>query len=97
MIAEFIHQFVQGTLPTTILALHGTGGDENDLLPIAKALAPGASVLSPRGQSVERGAFRFFARVAPGVFDEKEIRARATELAEWIGSAVKERGLRPGR
>jgi phospholipase/carboxylesterase len=97
MPVEFVYQFVQGTSPTTILALHGTGGDENDLLPIARSLAPGASVLSPRGKSVERGAFRFFARIAPGVFDEKEIRARASELAEWIGAVVKERGLDPTR
>ena len=93
MAAEFIHQFVQGSLPATILALHGTGGDENDLLPIARAVAPGASVLSPRGQAVERGVFRFFARIAPGVFDEGEIRSRAADLAEWIQAAVKERGL----
>jgi phospholipase/carboxylesterase len=94
---EFIHQFVQGTSPVTILALHGTGGDENDLLPIVRSLAPGASVLSPRGRVSERGASRFFARLAPGVFDEKEIRARAAELAEWIGSAVKEHGLDPAQ
>jgi phospholipase/carboxylesterase len=95
--AEFIYQFVQGTLPTTILALHGTGGDENDLLPIARGVAPGLSVLSPRGKAVERGAFRFFSRLAPGVFDEQEIRSRAAELAEWIGAVVKERGLDPSR
>ena len=56
MPADFIYQFVQGMSSTTILALHGTGGDENDLLPIARSVAPGASVLSPRGKSVERGA-----------------------------------------
>ncbi|MDQ1471200.1 MAG: phospholipase/carboxylesterase [Bryobacterales bacterium] len=94
---EFIHQFVKGTSPVTILALHGTGGDENDLLPIVRSLAPGASVLSPRGRVSERGAFRFFARLAPGVFDEKEIRVRAAELAEWISSAVTEHGLDPAQ
>jgi phospholipase/carboxylesterase len=97
MPAEFVYQFVQGTSPTTILALHGTGGDENDLLPIARSVAPGASVISPRGKAVERGVFRFFSRLAPGVFDEKEIRSRAAELAEWIGGVVKERGLDPAR
>jgi len=97
MSVEFIHQFAQGTLPATILALHGTGGDEHDLLPIVKAVAPGANVLSPRGKVSEHGAFRFFARIAPGVFDEKEIKARAAELAEWIGETVRTRGLDPKR
>jgi phospholipase/carboxylesterase len=95
MSAEFIHQFVQGTSPVTILALHGTGGDEQDLLPIARAVAPGASVLSPRGKVSEHGAFRFFSRIAPGVFDEKEIQSRAAELADWITATVKQRGLDP--
>lgn len=97
MPSEFIHQFVQGTSPLTILALHGTGGDENDLLPIARAVAPGASILSPRGKAEERGAFRFFARKAPGVFDENEVLTRAGELAEWIGSAATQYGLNPAR
>ncbi len=93
MPVEFIHKFEKGTLPMTVLALHGTGGDENDLLPIARAVAPGASILSPRGKANERGAYRFFARKAPGVFDENEVVNRAEELAEWLGWAVKEYGL----
>ena len=93
MPVEFIHKFEKGTLPMTLLALHGTGGDENDLLPIARAVAPGASILSPRGRANERGAYRFFARKAPGVFDENEVVDRAEELAEWLGWAVQEYGL----
>jgi phospholipase/carboxylesterase len=93
MPVEFIHKFEKGPLPMTVLALHGTGGDETDLLPIARAVAPGASILSPRGKANERGAYRFFARKAPGVFDQDEVLTRAEELAEWIGWAVKEYGL----
>src|SRR5580692_9859307 len=84
----FIHNFVPGKLPSTVLVLHGQGGDENDLLPIARALAPGAAFLSPRGKAVEAGMSRFFARVSPDVFDETEVRTRTAELAEWIGAAV---------
>jgi len=86
----FIHNFVPGKLSSTVLVLHGQGGDENDLLPIARALAPGAAFLSPRGKAVEAGMARFFARVSPDVFDETEIRTRTAELAEWIGAAVAE-------
>ena len=97
MAIEFIHQFVQGTSPLTILALHGTGGDENDLLPIARAVAPGASVLSPRGKAEENGAFRFFARRAPGMFDQDEVLTRAGELAEWVEGAARQYGLDASR
>ena len=86
----FIHNFVPGKLPSTVLVLHGQGGDENDLLPIARALAPGAAFLSPRGKAMEAGMARFFARVSPDVFDETEVRTRTAELAEWIGAAVAE-------
>ncbi len=82
---EFIHKFLPGRLPVTILALHGTGGDENDLIPVARALAPGAAILSPRGNVIENGAPCFFARIAPGVLDISEVKQRADELAEWIG------------
>ena len=68
----------------TVLLLHGTGGDENDLVPIGQAIAPGAALLSPRGNVVEGGANRFFRRLAPGIFDEADIRVRAQELAEFV-------------
>jgi len=86
----FIHNFVPGKLSSTVLVLHGQGGDENDLLPIARALAPGAAFLSPRGKAVEAGMARFFARVSPDVFDETEVRTRTAELAEWVGAAAAE-------
>jgi predicted esterase len=97
MTADFIHRFVRGATPATLLALHGTGGDENDLLPVCRAVAPGASVLSPRGQAVEDGLFKFFSRLAPGVFDENEIRRRAGDLAAWVASAVSQYNLDPAR
>jgi predicted esterase len=85
---SFIHNFIPGTKPATVLVLHGQGGDENDLLPVARALAPGAAFLSPRGKAVENGAARFFARVSRDEFDETEVRSRSRELAEWIGESV---------
>jgi predicted esterase len=82
---DFVHKFLPGRLPVTVLLLHGSGGDENDLLPIAGALAPGAAVLSPRGNVVQHGARRFFSYPGPEGFDAVEIRERVDELAEWLG------------
>lgn len=90
MSAEFIHRFVKGASASTLVALHGTGGDENDLIGVAHALAPSASVLSPRGKVMEGTAARFFSRKAGYVFDPEEIRERAAELAEWLGFAAQE-------
>jgi phospholipase/carboxylesterase len=97
MPAEFVHRFEQGTSPFTLLLLHGTGGDENDLLQVGRMLAPAASILSPRGKVLEGGAARFFARAAPGVFDANEIRTRASELAEWIRWAAAQYKLDPAK
>jgi predicted esterase len=85
---SFIHNFIPGTKAATVLVLHGQGGDENDLLPVARALAPGAAFLSPRGKALENGAARFFERISRDEFDETEVRFRSRELAEWIGEAV---------
>lgn len=83
---EFVHKFLPGRLPVTVLLLHGSGGDENDLLPIAGALAPGAAILSPRGNVMQHGARRFFAYPGPDGFDADEVRLRVDEFAEWLGS-----------
>ncbi len=85
----FRHRFVPAERPglPPLLLLHGTGGDEDDLLPIGRMLAPGAALLSPRGQVMEGGMPRFFRRLAEGVFDPDEVRARADDLAEFIGAA----------
>jgi phospholipase/carboxylesterase len=73
----------------TILVLHGTGGDENSLLPIAGALDPDAGVLSVRGKVLENGAPRFFRRLAEGVFDLEDLNVRTHELADFVESAHK--------
>jgi phospholipase/carboxylesterase len=69
--------------------LHGTGGDEHDLLPLAERLAPSAPVLSVRGTVLENGMPRFFRRLAEGVFDEADLRDRVDELAEFLTAAEK--------
>jgi phospholipase/carboxylesterase len=72
-----------------LLLLHGTGGDENDLLPLGQAIAPGSALLSVRGKVLEHGMPRFFRRLAEGVFDEDDVRHRATELADFVTEARK--------
>lgn len=74
----------------TLLLLHGTGGDENDLLPLAQAIAPDASLLSPRGNVLEQGMPRFFRRLAPGVFDLDDLDRRTRDLAAFVEAASRE-------
>lgn len=85
---KFIHRFVPGDLSQTLLLLHGTGGNENDLLAVGKTIAPSASLLSPRGKVLERGMNRFFRRLAEGVFDLEDLQNRTVELADWVGEAA---------
>ncbi|MDB5654036.1 MAG: hydrolase [Tardiphaga sp.] len=86
-----IHRFAPGNRreAAPLLLLHGTGGDENDLLPLGEAIAPGASLLSVRGQVLEHGMPRFFRRLSEGVFDEDDVRRRANELADFVKAARK--------
>jgi phospholipase/carboxylesterase len=85
----FIHRFQPGTKPgaTPLLLLHGTGGNENDLISLGQALSPGAPLLSPRGKVLENGMPRFFRRLAEGIFDVDDIRVRARELADFLSQA----------
>ena len=87
---DFIHVFepAADTAQPTILVLHGTGGNENDLIPLAHALWPGAAVLSPRGRVLERGMPRFFRRLAEGVFDLDDLKLRTNELADFVTRAA---------
>ncbi|HVZ78488.1 MAG TPA: VOC family protein [Gemmatimonadaceae bacterium] len=91
---SFVHRYVPPGVEgeyhgdTTLLLLHGTGGDEEDLLPLGRALLPGAAMLSPRGKVLEGGAPRFFRRIAEGVFDQEDLRVRTAELAEFIDRAA---------
>lgn len=96
----FVHRYLPpaGTAEyaggTTLLLLHGTGGDEEDLLPLGRALLPGAGMLSPRGKVLERGMPRFFKRLAEGVFDQHDLAKRTDELARFIEAAAATYSLR---
>src|SRR5690625_2969683 len=74
----------------TLLILHGTGGNESDMLPIAGMVDPDASVLSVRGNVLENGMPRFFRRIAEGVFDEEDLIFRTKELNDFLDDAAKE-------
>jgi phospholipase/carboxylesterase len=92
---SFIHHFEKGASPDAVplLLLHGTGGDENDLVPLGRMIAPEAPLLSPRGKVLENGMPRFFRRLTEGVFDEDDVRRRANELADFIEAARARHGL----
>jgi phospholipase/carboxylesterase len=89
----FVHRFFPGETGMTLLLLHGTGGDENDLVPLGRELAPNAAILSPRGKVSEYGAARFFRRLAEGVFDQEDLVFRTHELADFIEAAAEEYGF----
>ncbi|QOZ31835.1 alpha/beta hydrolase [Bradyrhizobium sp. CCBAU 53421] len=76
-----------------LLLLHGTGGDENDLLQFGAMISPGSALLSPRGRVLEHGMPRFFRRLAEGVFDEQDVRKRALELGAFVEDARRRHGI----
>ena len=88
----FIHKFVpassESSHATTLLLLHGTGGNENDLLPLGHELWPDAALLGVRGKVLENGMPRFFRRFAEGVFDVEDLKNRTEELAQFIDAAA---------
>src|SRR5882724_8003976 len=87
---DFIHEFVPGTSNRTLLLLHGTGGNEHDLIPLGREIDPTAAILSPRGKVLEDGMPRFFRRFAEGIFDEEDLKKRTDELANFVGAAVEQ-------
>jgi predicted esterase len=87
---DFVHIYVPPADPESasiLLLLHGTGGDEESLVPLAERILPGAAILSPRGKVLENGMPRFFRRFSEGVFDLDDLRVRTLELAEFISKA----------
>jgi phospholipase/carboxylesterase len=92
---SFIHRYEPATDPSRppLLLLHGTGGDENNLLGLGRMISPGSALLSPRGKILENGMPRFFRRLAEGVFDEEDVKFRANELADFVVEARRAHGL----
>jgi phospholipase/carboxylesterase/glyoxalase family protein len=95
----FTHRYLPGEdeASPTLLLLHGTGGNEEDLVPLGETLAPDAAFLSPRGKVSEYGAPRFFRRLAEGVFDHEDLLFRTHELAEFVEAASEEYGFDPSK
>ena len=93
------HRFEPGTdsAAPPLLLLHGTGGDENDLLPVGRKLSPGSALLSPRGDVLEHGQLRFFRRFAEGVFDLADVEKRTHALADFVAAAAQRYGFAPDR
>jgi predicted esterase len=90
---DFIHEFVPGTSTRTLLLLHGTGGNERDLISLGRELDPRAALLSPRGKVLENGMPRFFRRLAEGVFDLEDLKKRTNELADFVAAAAQHYGF----
>ena len=92
---DFIHVFEPGTdaARPPVLLLHGTGGDERDLLGLGRTVAPGAALVSPRGKGLEGAMPRFFRRLAEGVFDEADLVARTHGLADFVTEISSRHGL----
>jgi len=95
---DFVHRFVPAEEPgaPALLLLHGTGGNEDDLLPLGRMIDDRAALLSPRGKVLEHGMPRFFRRLAEGVFDHEDLVNRTHELAGFIKQATGEYDLNPG-
>src|SRR5881409_1476426 len=93
MTPDFIHEFVPGSSSRTLLLLHGTGGNERDLIPLGRELDPTTALLSPRGKVLENGMPRFFRRLAEGVFDLQDLKNRTNELADFVAAAAQHYGF----
>lgn len=101
-VGDWPHRFEPGAgggtgAGATLLLLHGTGGNEDDLIGLGAALAPGVALLAPRGQVLENGMPRFFRRLAEGVFDEEDLVRRTRDLARFVRDACDAYGRAAGR
>ncbi len=96
---SYLHRFEPGVDPAAppLLLLHGTGGDENDLIPIGQKLSPGSALLSLRGDVLEHGQPRFFRRFAEGVFDLADVEKRTHALADFVAAVAQRYGFAPAR
>src|SRR5213595_1584740 len=90
---DFVHEFVSGSSTRTLLLLHGTGGNEHDLISLGREVDPAAGILSPRGKVLENGMPRFFRRLAEGVFDLEDLKNRTSELADFVAAAAQHYGF----
>src|SRR5438132_10108548 len=90
---DLIHEFVSGSSERTLFLLHGTGGNEQDLIALGHELDPSAALLSPRGKVLENGMPRFFRRLAEGVFDLEDLKYRTNELADFVAAAAQSYGF----
>ena len=113
MSTDFIHLFIpapsagspdpagaataSGAGTPTLLVLHGTGGNEEDLIPVARIVSADAAILSPRGKILERGMPRFFRRLAEGVFDMEDLKVRTAELGRFVEESASRYGFDPSR
>ena len=92
---QHFYRSATAAVPYHLLLLHGTGGDEQDMVPLADLIAPGAALISPRGQVSENGAARFFRRFAEGVLDVEDWRERSEGLADFVVTVSTEHGISP--
>ncbi|WP_026825364.1 MULTISPECIES: alpha/beta hydrolase [Exiguobacterium] len=88
-----IHQFIQGTKETTLVLLHGTGGSEQDLIPLAKELSTEANILTLRGDVIENGMSRFFRRHAEGVLDLEDLKKQTERFLSFLDEAATKYGI----
>jgi phospholipase/carboxylesterase len=96
---DFIHRFIpaeDSSSRRVLLLLHGTGGNEDDMVPLGRDLDSSAAILSLRGNVLENGMPRFFRRLAEGVFDEEDVIRRANELADFIPAMAAKYEFDPG-
>lgn len=95
---EFVHVYEDGDGPWTLLLLHGTGGDEHDLIGLGHQLAPGGNLLSPRGKVLENGTTpRFFRRLPVGELDIPDLLERTDDLADFVTGSTERYSFDPGK
>lgn len=95
----FTHRLHHADAPdgSTMILLHGTGGSETDLMPLARRVAPRATLLGLRGRSTEEGVSRFFRRLSMDHFDQDDIRSEAAAFAAFWDGAMTAYDLDPAR